>query len=247
MIWIILAIIAFIFACIDIWDEWYDVGACIGMSAGAFVVFAMLACLLSCITSFAVTGIAKVEYSLVETTEIVALNDSSAASGQFFLGSGTVDEQMQYYFIEQTAEGKHLDKIPAANAFITENNQDTPRIERYSPKWANKSLMQWFTFLPPSAYEKYQIYIPENSVTTNFSVDLQSGILNTQEPEAPAPTTTTNYCSTCNHQLGEGANFCPNCGSSTAQAVSYCTNCGRTFGERENYCPSCGTAKQGRP
>lgn len=114
---------------------------------------------------------AETEPVLVATTEIEALNDSSAASGRFFLGSGHSDEGVKYYYIVETEKGKHIESIDADNAYIIESNDGTPRIEKYRYDWVNDAV-EWIAIGPLTDFE-YQIFVPENSVTNEFTVDLE--------------------------------------------------------------------------
>ena len=114
-----------------------------------------------------------VVYTVSETKYISALNDSTTVSGQFYLGFGKVQEDPQYYFIEDTPAGKRMSSISAENAYLIESDEETPRIETWAAKWTNEELMFWLTLDDPSAEPIYKIYIPENSVTTDFSVDLE--------------------------------------------------------------------------
>lgn len=114
---------------------------------------------------------AKVEYdTLVETKEITALNDDSAISGHFYLGSGYVNEKKRYYFFEETDKGKHMDSVDADSSYIIESDTEQPRIEVYPPKFKSKWL---YLFAMEFADTEYKIYIPENSITTEFKVDLE--------------------------------------------------------------------------
>lgn len=113
---------------------------------------------------------AEFDYNLTKTKEIVALNDSSAISGRFYLGSGRADEKMKYYFVEETEKGKHIDDVYADNAYIIESNNETPRVEVCAPGFKN-DWMYWFAF--PMAENEYRIYIPENSITTEFDINLE--------------------------------------------------------------------------
>lgn len=121
-------------------------------------------------TSLICSEVAEIKYSLIESKEIVALNDNSGASGQFFLGSGNADHSMKYYFIEATNKGGHMDSVDASKTFIIESNKENPRIEYYRPKWESV-VLRWFAH--PLNKTRYKIYIPENSMTSNFNIDLE--------------------------------------------------------------------------
>lgn len=151
----------------------------------------------------------KHDYQTVNTTEIYALNDNIGAQGKFFLGSGHVNGDAYYYYIEETDVGKHIASIPANNAYICESNSETPRIEMQQMCW-EKSWVKWI--LITNWFEtRYMIYIPENSVTTDFNVDLSNGSFST--PSTSTSSSGENsYCSDCGKELSPGDKFCSGCG-----------------------------------
>lgn len=120
------------------------------------------------------------EPTLKETTEITSLDDKYSIKGNFFLGSGTVSSVEYYYFIKDTDKGKITDKIPQKEAYITEDNSQKPRIEEYAYKGErNATKDYWLSmnfgqnkedFSYKTAY--YRVFIPENTIKTDFSVDL---------------------------------------------------------------------------
>lgn len=117
---------------------------------------------------------------LRETTEITSLDDKYSVKGNFFLGSGTVSSVEYYYFIKDTDKGKITDKIPQKEAYITEDNSQKPRIEEYAYKGERNATKDfWLSmnfgqskedFSYNTAY--YRVFIPENTIKTDFSVDL---------------------------------------------------------------------------
>lgn len=137
---------------------------------GTIIMAALAACILMLSSSMVCSLFAEIEYTVAETKEITALNDNSTASGYFFLGSGQVDEEMKYFFVEETEKGKHVDSVSAKNAYVIESNSETPRIELLRPDFKNKGLW-WIAF--PMQDPEYRIYIPEDSITTDFNVDLE--------------------------------------------------------------------------
>lgn len=112
---------------------------------------------------------ADTTYETVDSFEISALNDNVSTHGKFFLGTGSMKEEMRYYFIEDTESGKHINSIPAKNAYIHESNSETPRMEKQKSVWVS-DWINWFCIKPDDI--QYHIYIPENSVTTDFNIDL---------------------------------------------------------------------------
>lgn len=157
---------------------------------------------------FPVLSFCEQEYRTVDTTEIYALNDNVGVHGKFFLGSGQVNSEPYYYYIEETNAGKHIGSIRAKNAYICESNTETPRIEVQRALW-NKYWIKWIFCLNASD-TRYMIYIPENSVTTDFNVDLSNGSFSVP---STSPSGENSYCSNCGKELSSSDKFCSGCGN----------------------------------
>lgn len=73
----------------------------------------------------------------VATVELVALQDNSATTGQFFLGSGSVDNKAYYAFYYKTPNGFKYETLDAESAAhpvyikYLNSNTESPRIDRY--------------------------------------------------------------------------------------------------------------------
>lgn len=209
---------------------------------------AMLLCTLS---SVFISSFADVEYSLIETKEIVALNDNSAVSGRFFLGSGRVDEEMKYYFVEETEKGKYTDSISAEYAYVIESDSEVPRIEKHCAEWENDAL-DWLGC--PLEGSHYKIYVPVGSVTTDFVVDLANGSVtvvgNDEGQEQQVPSTSEMFekiCSACGDAMGDGDRFCSGCGAEYIEStvIRQCTFCGNKVDAQNKFCSGCGTVLGG--
>lgn len=105
---------------------------------------------------------------------IYALDDSIGASGRFFLGSGRIDSDIYYYYVYNTVHGQKIGKLRASNVYL-KYDDDNHYIEKYNRHYNDdlktKLLVtQLFTKCEDSYYV---IYIPEGSITNDFTVDLQ--------------------------------------------------------------------------
>ena len=196
------------------------------------------ALLFAAVSTAVVACNAETQWVLVETKEISALNDNITASGSFYLGSGRVDGEMKYFYVEETNKGKTVDSISADNVYIVESNTEKPRIEKWQEKWENESLV-WLSLCDGTNVIEYKIYIPENSFTTDFNVDLGSGSIVPQNPATTAPSTVINHCAICGHALGAADKFCAACGTSIVEPTPTCPNCNTSC--ETPYCPACGT------
>lgn len=107
-------------------------------------------------------------------TNIIALKDNSNISGQItggiFITSGYVLEDMYYYYMEVTEDGKHMNKIPADSAYIIETNDIKPSIIEKKKYNADKRLDFWFDV---RTAVKYLIYVPKGTVDVEYKVNME--------------------------------------------------------------------------
>lgn len=142
----------------------------------------------SCFVSEEITE-RKEEYKLVESQNIVALQDSSNISGRFLLGSGTVNGSMYYCYYIDTNDGYKYQQINTSNYDVDVsikycNGNETPHIEKYDKYTVVTSNKEWGwvfnpTLISPQEKEavlsptKVYIYLPEGTIDENYKVDLQ--------------------------------------------------------------------------
>lgn len=102
-----------------------------------------------------------------ETHPLLALSDHTDTSGHFFLGTGTIKESQQYFFVEQLNETDYQkSNVPCDKSVLRFSSE--PRIERV--KCGNSSAIINFFFY--TSRTMYYIYIPPDSVVYQFSIDL---------------------------------------------------------------------------
>lgn len=133
---------------------------------------------LICATGIAVvvtiisSSIAEVDadktYHLSEDIEIYALQDNITTDGSFFLGSGHIDDELKYFYVEKTDLGYTIKNVDADQAYI-QYTSDRCHIEKQSYTFNN-----WFVrLIAIPLNDRYVIYIPEGSIVNNYSVDLK--------------------------------------------------------------------------
>lgn len=96
--------------------------------------------------------------------KIVCLNDSNQINGKFYMRRGYIGEKLYYQYMVKLGEGYKANKVGANNTtlYYDDNN--------FRVQWHEKER-HWLYF---SETEKYQkIYIPEGSITDDYSIDLQ--------------------------------------------------------------------------
>lgn len=114
------------------------------------------------------------KYQSVETVDILCLEDGKNANGNHYLFSGSITEDLYYYYMYNNPSlGKTIEKIPASASFINYTDRDF-RIEVLEPKCKNRFVGFWLG-IDWTLDDVYKIYIPEGSITTenNYNIDLK--------------------------------------------------------------------------
>jgi hypothetical protein len=174
MIWLILALIVAIVLPIiltvkgELWDF------------GDGVLVFMFTCFVGVLLSLAIMvlggGIATAsgaptQSEKVESVEVISLNDNSNTEGTFFLGSGSVNEELVYYYAYESDKGITVGEIDADEVYINYTDKQ-PRLEKYQTKFKSEFLNWSFAYLgEDSCY--YKLYIPEGSIIEEYTIDLE--------------------------------------------------------------------------
>lgn len=165
--WILFGLIALGLNIYWLWEGEYGwVGmflATIGMQILAFII-----ALIPCVICGAILTCDVPLSETRETTAIYALADNRTTSGSFFLGIGSVDEDVRYYYVEATDLGKHVESVPATNSYIIES--DSPSITVVTYGWESNGW-DWLGFC--LADPNYIFAVPAGSVTEDYNIDLQ--------------------------------------------------------------------------
>ena len=96
--------------------------------------------------------------------KIMSLNDNNLTNGRFYMRRGYIEENLYYqYMVELNNGGFVVNKVNSANAtlFYAEDN--------YRVEWYTKTK-SWLYWEIEKTYNK--IYIPEGSITDDYSIDL---------------------------------------------------------------------------
>ena len=165
--WILFGLIALGLNIYWLWEGEYGwVGmffATIGMQIVAFIAMLIMGIICGAILTFNVP-LAETR----ETSPVYALADNQMTSGSFFLGIGSVDEDIRYYYVEETPLGKHVDSVAANNSYIVDSNTPTLTVVTYN--WESKGW-DWLGFC--LADPNYIFAVPAGSVTEDYNIDLQ--------------------------------------------------------------------------
>lgn len=138
--------------------------------------------------------------TIIETTkmqEIATLQDTTQANGRYFLGTGTYQEEMYYFYYVETENGYVFNKLSPEreNVYIKYiQGEASPRIEEaceYSVLAVKEKPSFWWNIFSwiclkdysvGDIYEKkptlfssptYTIYVPEGSIVEEYDIDLQ--------------------------------------------------------------------------
>jgi hypothetical protein len=105
-----------------------------------------------------------------ERINIVALSDNVGVSGRFFLGSGTVQSEMYYFYMtENNTGGKVMDSICSCVP-VYEDEANNPYIITIHKRVSDPVARFFFI---TSESERTEIHIPPNSIQYNFNIDLE--------------------------------------------------------------------------
>lgn len=134
----------------------------------------------------------------VSVQRIIALQDTAQAHGRSFLGTGTYQGTMYYYYYIETEEGYAFNKISPENEtvfikYIQDNS--VPRIEKTVEHKRLQRILKrepsfWRDFFAWHRYKEYSvgdiceessftskfvytIYVPEGSIVEKYDIDLQ--------------------------------------------------------------------------
>lgn len=179
MIWIILSVVVFValfwylmfdgfkpsnhpFSYYSIWETFF------GSSGIAFLVF--LASFLIALVISMMWSEKPVEKESSNEYDIVALQDNLGAAGNFFLGSGYIDNELSYTYMHYVEGcGYKAETVEASNVYV-EFTDEQPYVSvvkyRFKDNWRNYITI-------PYNSEDIFFYVPEGSILQNYNIDLK--------------------------------------------------------------------------
>lgn len=169
MLWFIIGLLITI-GIVIYWivDDLFGWFGAIGMGFLVLLLATGSAVLLTIGSSIIAETCADKTYSLAEDIDIYALQDNLTTEGSFFLGSGHINDELKYFYVEQTEFGYTVNNVDADNTYI-QYTTDRCHLERHTYTFDN-----WFVnLIAVPLTDRYVIYIPEGSIINNYSVDLK--------------------------------------------------------------------------
>lgn len=112
---------------------------------------------------------AQYDEQLVETVDLIALEDNFGVQGSAYLCSTQIDSELKYTYLYKSTRGLTTGTIDADDAYLRYDAQ-FPHIEIYEEHHSN-AILDWL-FCSGGTF--YVIYVPEGSIVTNsYNVDLK--------------------------------------------------------------------------
>lgn len=103
------------------------------------------------------------------TYKIEALQDNNSLSGDFFLGSGSVEGKMKYVFYYETDGGFKMAQVDYEDAIIKYSNE--PKVIKHKEEHTD-SFINWFA-VDIFTITNYEIFIPKGAIKSNYNLDAQ--------------------------------------------------------------------------
>lgn len=112
----------------------------------------------------------KVDYTLIDTKPIYALQDNVTHGSNYYIGSGVKDGDAAYFYVTEDDWGMKINSKDTDYSYIIYDNDEEPRVEIYDGEWANP-IVKLLGFIGPE--NRCKFYVPEGTMTTNMNIDLQ--------------------------------------------------------------------------
>ena len=172
----ILGIIAFILCVMFIANEWDVADSILGriwLCIYAPIVSGILWFIVFFIVGVFIGIFPERKYVPTESKNIVAISDNLQTKGSFFLGTGSLDGTLYYFYYEQAKDSGYIQgKVKVENAEIYEQDSiKNPKIQFYTKEFVNNNWNNW-AFLITCSFERAEIFVPKGSIKRNFNFDL---------------------------------------------------------------------------
>lgn len=102
-----------------------------------------------------------------ESTKIASLRGESGVSGSFILGSGSINEEPQYIYLEKVGDNQYIQRtIPATDLVLEENDTIEPSIRWDIQRHSNLWIFPWWVTAPGDK----KIVVPSNTLVKEFII-----------------------------------------------------------------------------
>jgi hypothetical protein len=106
---------------------------------------------------------------------IKSLETVDGTNGVFFLGSGSINSDVYYYYYVQEDEGWILERANARWTKIVERDEQFPQVIKYSCNCKSR-LIGWehnFDFFEKCDNPKTTLIVPPNTITVQYNTDIR--------------------------------------------------------------------------
>lgn len=139
------------------------------MTLALFVLFSSLLGLLYCGISTLVYCEAEKQSVVVSKQEIYSLADNSGAEGRFFLGGGSIETEMYYFYYIKTQGAFKIHKVKADDVFLHEDDIKKAYVEERVTKTIHPK--NWLIFDLPNT--ETHLIVPKGTVVQYYRIDLE--------------------------------------------------------------------------
>jgi hypothetical protein len=108
-----------------------------------------------------------IQYEVVETNELYAVNDTMGINARGYLFSTYAESKLQYNYVIETPMGYDVKTVDADSCFIKHSNSD-PQIEKLEVLPSNK-VAKFFSI----PWTMYVITVPEGTVAEEYNINLE--------------------------------------------------------------------------
>lgn len=149
-------------------DDWND-KLKLAFSLGLFgaLTGGVVGCIVAIIIGFLQPG----HFIPESKTPLVALQDNTTSRGSFFLGSGSIQGEMRYFYFRQEGVGYKAESKPAYSSLIVEDEEKAPYLVEYHWRFINPNAWKWG--LEPNTTRDDEFHIPKGSILRNYTLDLK--------------------------------------------------------------------------
>lgn len=142
----------------------------LGISLISALVGFCISVLIGIFGSMVATAVAETEEVKSYEKPIYSLQDSMGVNGKFYLGRGTIESELRYYFLVEEERGE---KITSASADVTYIRRDGEKyVECYEIQFKSDFLRENFVNFGESYY--YILHVPQDTIEIdNYQIDLQ--------------------------------------------------------------------------
>ena len=115
----------------------------------------------------------NIDWKVVDEREIVSMKGGSKAHGDFFLSTGSINQDEYHFFYSRTSDGGYrLNKVKADYVTIYEEKRSDGALKKRECRKGHKASLPWRYFGVYNLYvvcgESYSFHIPEGRIAKDL-------------------------------------------------------------------------------